>query len=216
MTTPPRVLHLAEAEPFQDGAVPWIPLRRALGVAAFGINAYRNDAGGQVIEEHDEVGAGAARHEEVYVVLEGRASFTVDGEAIDAPAGTVVFVPDPASRRGAVAEAAGTTVLVVGGVPGEPYRPAPWEASLHAALLARRGDEEAARRAIADALADHGDNPRSLYNVACAEALLGDRDAALEHLAAAAADAPEAREWAQRDEDLESLRGDPRFPAPPG
>jgi tetratricopeptide (TPR) repeat protein len=125
----------------------------------------------------------------------------------------VVFLPDPTSRRGAVAEEPGTLVVAIGGVAGEAYAPAPWEASLHAALLARAGDEERARAAIADALADHPDHAQALYNVACAEALLGDHDAALEHLRRAVELKPESREWAQRDEDFASIREDARFPA---
>jgi tetratricopeptide (TPR) repeat protein len=213
MPTPPRALHLAELEPFRDGAVPWIPLRRELGISAFGINAYVGEPGEHVIEDHDETSGAAGRHEEVYLVQSGRASFTIDGEPLDAPAGTLVFVPDPSSRRGAVAEEPGTLVVAIGGVAGEAYAPAPWEASLHAALLAGRGDQERARAAVADALAEHPDHSSALYNVACAEALLGDRDAALEHLARAVELEPKCREWAQGDDDLASLRGDPRFPA---
>jgi tetratricopeptide (TPR) repeat protein len=213
MPTPPRVLHLAELEPFREGAVPWIPLRRDLGVAAFGINAYAAGPGEQVIEDHDESSGGASGHEEVYLVHAGRASFTIDGEPVDAPAGTLVFVPDPGSRRSAVAEEPGTIVLAVGGPVGEAYAPAPWEASLHAAHLARQGDADRAREAIAEALAGHGDHPHALYNVACAEALLGEPDAALEHLSLAVAAEPKARGWAQRDDDLATIRDDPRFPA---
>jgi adenylate cyclase len=72
---------------------------------------------------------------------------------------------------------------------------------------------ERARRALAEALREHGDHPSVLYNAACAEALLGDREAALEHLAAAIAAEPKAREWAAGDSDLDALRDDPAFPA---
>src|SRR3954464_9590800 len=104
----------------------WLPLRRLLGVLAFGVNAYRADAGGHVVEEHDELGAVAGHHEELYVVLSGRATFTVGGETVDAPAGTLVFLPDPPVRRGAVAAEDGTTVLAVGGRRGEPDGGSPW------------------------------------------------------------------------------------------
>ena len=56
-------------------------------------------------------------HEELYFVLSGRATFTVDGERVDAPAGSLVFVKDPAMRRGAVADEAGTKILAIGGRP---------------------------------------------------------------------------------------------------
>jgi hypothetical protein len=202
MPTPPRVTRIDEIEPLLDGVVPWHPLRRELGVTAFGINAFSATAAGErVIEEHDELSAAAGRHEELYVVVAGRATFTIDGEDIDAPSGTLVFVPDPASERGALAAEPGTTVLVIGGRPGEAYAPSPWEASMQAALYARRGDEARARAAVADSLADH------------AEALLGEREAALEHLRHAAELEPKCHEWASRDDDLDAIRDDPRFPA---
>lgn len=214
MPTPPRVSRIDEIGPLRDGIVLWHPLRRELGVTAFGVNAFSAEAAGErVIEEHDELGGGAGRHEELYLVLSGRAAFTVDGEEIDAPAGTLVLVPDPESRRGALAAEAGTVVLVVGSPRDEAYTPSPWEASAQAALYARAGDVARARAAVAESLEHHPDHGRVLYNVACAEALLGDRDTALEHLARATELEPESREWAREDDDLESLRDDPRFPA---
>lgn len=92
------------------GELKWKPLRRPLGVTAFGVNAYwAESAGDELIEDHDELGAGAGRHEELYVVLAGAARFTVAGDEFDAPAGTVVFLRDPAARRGAVATEDDTT-----------------------------------------------------------------------------------------------------------
>ncbi len=106
----------------------WHPIRTELGITAFGINAWRaSGAGQELIEEHDEVGGGAGGHEELYVVLSGRATFTVDGETVDAPAGQLVFVSDPAVKRSAVAAEAGTTVLVAGGKRGEAFSVSPWE-----------------------------------------------------------------------------------------
>jgi hypothetical protein len=100
------------------GAGIWRPIRRALGVTAFGINAYTADqVGAELIERHDEKSPGAGGHEEVYLVLAGRAVFTVAGEAIDAPAGTLLLV-QPGTERAAEATEAGTTVLVIGGRPG--------------------------------------------------------------------------------------------------
>ena len=116
-----------------EGEFDTIPIRIPLGIAAFGVNAYGSrEAGGHVIEEHDELGAGAGRHEELYVVLTGRAGFTVAGEEIDAPAGTLVFVRDPAARRAATALEPDTTVLVVGGTVGQAFEPSPWESWLEA------------------------------------------------------------------------------------
>lgn len=94
-----RSIRLEEIEPIPvvEGTLLWRPVRRTLGVGAFGINAYvAPNAGDDVVEEHTE---STLRHEEVYVVLSGRATFTLDGETLDAPAGTVVFVEDPLVRR---------------------------------------------------------------------------------------------------------------------
>ncbi|MEP6892650.1 MAG: hypothetical protein ABI927_02620, partial [Gaiellaceae bacterium] len=114
-----------ETIPITGAGVNWRPLRRTLGVEAFGINAYvATAAGDHVVEEHSEANL---RHEEVYIVLSGRATFTLAEETLDAPAGTVVFIRDPDVRRGAVAVVAGTSVLAIGGRVGEAYSPSPWE-----------------------------------------------------------------------------------------
>jgi hypothetical protein len=125
-----KTLRLDDVEPTLVEGTLWKPIRSTLGVRAFGINAYTaRAAGDRLFNEHDETEsfAGRQRHEELYVVLEGRATFTVDGEDVDAPTGTLVFVEDPASRRGAVAAEPGTTVLALGGPVGEAYEPGPWE-----------------------------------------------------------------------------------------
>lgn len=214
MPEAPRVGRIDEIGPLRDGIVLWHPLRRELGVTAFGVNAFSAEvAGERVIEDHDEIGGAAGRHEELYVVVSGRAAFVVDEKEIDAPAGTLLLVPDPESRRGAHAIEAGTVVLVVGAPRGEAYAPSPWEASAQAALYARGGDEPRARAAIAESLESHPDHGRVLYNVACAEALLGEHDAALEHLARAVELEPKCRDWMGEDDDLDAIRDDARWPA---
>ena len=101
------------------------------------------EAGKDVISEHDEVGPRARRHEELYLVVKGRATFTVDGESVDAPAGTFVFVHDPAAKRKAVAEESETTIVVAGGAPGEVYTPPHWERSAPALVyFANQGSIE--------------------------------------------------------------------------
>jgi AraC-like ligand binding domain len=106
----------------------WKPLRLHLGITAFGINAWiARSAGQDVIERHTETADSETAHQELYVVTRGSATFTVDGQTIEAPEGSVVFVPDPDSVREAVANEAGTTVLVVGAAPGEGFRPSSWE-----------------------------------------------------------------------------------------
>jgi hypothetical protein len=99
------------------------PIRVHFGIQSFGVNAYKADEeGGPVIEEHDELGSGAGRHEELYFVAQGRAVFTVGEDEVDAPEGTLVFIGDPAVRRGAVAREAGTTVLVMGAAVGQAFQ----------------------------------------------------------------------------------------------
>jgi len=127
-----RTLRLSEAMAIDgpnDGPEGWLPLRHELGVEAFGINAWvGREEGAEVIEEHDEAGEGPAdNHQELYVVVEGHATFTVDGKEVDAPRGTLVFVGDPSLVRRAFARSAGTTVLAIGAPVGKGFTPSPWE-----------------------------------------------------------------------------------------
>src|SRR5881394_3556029 len=121
----PVRIHEIEPIPVVDGKLAWRPVRRTLGIQAFGINAYTANAGELVVEEHDETGAGAGHHEELYLVMAGRATFTVDGEEIDAPVGTCVFLDDPKERRGARAVEDDTTVLAIGGERGAAFKVSP-------------------------------------------------------------------------------------------
>jgi hypothetical protein len=128
-----RVTHLDEIETirFPDEAVPaWKPVRRELGITAFGTNAYlAEQAGDLVIERHDELAEDddPGGSEEIYVVVRGAARFTIDGTSVDVPHGGVVAVRDPALMREAVALEAGTLVLAVGGRPGVAFTPSLWE-----------------------------------------------------------------------------------------
>jgi hypothetical protein len=116
-----------------------VRLRRDLDVGAFGVSAaFQKKAGERLIREHDEANPGADQHEELYVVVQGSATFTVDGEEIEAPQGTTVFVRDPASKRGATATADNTIVVSVGGRRGEAYRLAPAAAATASTTRTRR------------------------------------------------------------------------------
>jgi hypothetical protein len=108
-------------------------VRRHFDVQAFGVNAARGNAGDEMVEEHHEADDEENQtngHQELFAVMSGHALFTVDGEDIDAPAGTIVFVRDPALLRAARAIADGTTILMVGGPVGVPYSVSRWEAPL--------------------------------------------------------------------------------------
>lgn len=195
-----------------DGRVR-LDVRRHFGIKAFGTSAVRSIDGGVVIREHDETGfrIGQSDQEELYVVVAGRATFTVDGEQVDAPSGTFVFVRDPAATRSAVAEEPGTTVLAIGGKPGEAFLPLPPEAT-EAFQAINRGEYERSIRLYEKLLAEHlAGNAAVLFNIACAEALLGRTDAAIDRLEAAVQADERARELARTDSDLDSLRDDPRF-----
>ena len=95
------------------GTLTWRPVSAQFGLRAFGTNAYTAErAGDDVVEPHAE--SAELAHEELYFVARGRAKFSLDGEEVDAPAGTYVFVRDPAVHRHAVAVEPGTTVLSFG------------------------------------------------------------------------------------------------------
>jgi tetratricopeptide (TPR) repeat protein len=207
-----RVITIDEVEslPVLGGQLQWHPLRYTLGIRAFGMNAYTAPkAGDLVVEEHDE---GSLGHEEVYIVLAGRATFTLDGEEFDAPAGTVVHLADPKVKRMAIAAEDGTRVLAVGGPPDAAFEPSPWEPAFRAEALARASDPAGAVAIVRESLEQHPDNPSVLYNTACFEAMAGYEDDAMTHLKRAIELRPQALEWAQNDDDLASLRERPDFP----
>jgi hypothetical protein len=191
------------------GTLVWKPVRKTLGVTAFGINAYTAaEAGDEIVEEHTESHLG---HEEIYAVVAGHATFTVDGEQVDAPAGTLVYLDDPAQQRSAVATEPGTTVLAIGGVPGA-HEISPWEYFFPALPHMRDGDYDRARTILEEALTEL-DAPVIHYQLACVEALAGNRDRALAELQVAVDAAARFRDRAHADEDFASIRDDPRFPA---
>jgi hypothetical protein len=207
-----RVARLQEIEPTAIAGVNWRPLRSTLGIRAFGINAYTAEPGEHVVEPHDESGGGAGRHEELYVVVTGRATFTCGGETVDAPAGTCVFLDDPSERREAVAEAPGTTVLAIGARVGEPYEISPWEYYFGGYRLRAQGRPDAELELLDEGLDHHPGHAAILYAKACALALAGEREAALDVLEAAAAADDRTRRWAAGDADLDAIRDDHRFP----
>jgi len=207
-----EIAHVDELEslPVNNGEFVWRPVRRRFGISAFGTNAYTAEKSGQrVIEEHHERDG----HEEMYVVLRGRATFTLGDDEVDAPAGTLVFVR-PGTKRGAIAAEDGTAVLAVGAKPGVVFEPSPWEAVFAGYSYAEAGDVKRGREIVGQAIEQHPDAWQGYYNLACMEARFGDREVALEQLARAfELDADAVRKAAENDSDLDSIRDDPRFPA---
>jgi len=183
------------------GSLRWTPLRKHFGITAFGLNAYTaTEAGQDVVEEHDEQRLG---HEEIYVVVSGRATFVLDGEEHDVPAGSAVFLRDPKVKRYARAEEPGTTVLAIGGKPGQ-HEISAWE-YFFAAYAVADADPAAALAEIDAGLAERPDHPALHYHRACMLTRLGRLAEARTHLDRAIEIDPLFAEHAKTDEDLAPL-----------
>jgi len=192
----------------QDDGPLLLPLRLRLDLRAFGANAWTAAVGDHVVPRHEE----DSGHEELYVVVRGRATFTVGERTFDAPAGTLVHV-EPGTMREAVAEEPDTVVLAVGGTPGEAFEAFGWEDVVVAFGLAGSGRVEEGRTALHDAAARRPESWEHPYNFACYEARFGDLDAAFGYLREAIASAPpeQLRGYLEADDDLARLRDDPRW-----
>ena len=199
-----------EELPVNQGEFVWRPVRRHFGISAFGTNAYTAKAGQRVIEEHSEKDG----HEEMYVVLRGRAIFTLDDDDIDAPAGSLVFVR-PGTKRGAIAAEDDTAVLAVGAKPGVVFEPSPWEDIFAAFSYAEKGETETAREMINRAVEQRPDEWQGHYNAACFEIRYGgDNERGIAQLQRAYELEPEqVAEIAAKDSDFDPVRDDPRVSA---
>ncbi|HXV03695.1 MAG TPA: hypothetical protein VFP24_08995 [Gaiellaceae bacterium] len=206
------VLTLDGAKGDEDEGRIRVDVRRELDVGAFGVNAYRSVEGGELIREHDEAGfrIGNGDQQELYVVVEGKATFNIDGEKIEAPRGTTVLVR-PESKRSAVAEEPGTTVLAIGGTPGQAYIVLPEE--FREAFEAYNNKEYEKSIEIYQGILASGfpNEAGIIYNIACNEALLGRTDNAIEHLKGAIQADGRVVELARTDADMDPIREDPRF-----
>jgi mannose-6-phosphate isomerase-like protein (cupin superfamily) len=186
----------------------FIPVREHLGIHSFGINARTQGDNGVLVNEHDEAGG----QEEVYIVLDGTATFEIDGETVEAPAGTFISV-EPEAKRSATGDA---TVLALGGTVGEAYQSMDWgdayadhSESMKAYGEQRYGDAAAAVRR---ALESHPDHAGLNYNYACFSSLAGEvDDETFERLRKGVEGFPHFREQARGDSDLDPVRDDPRF-----
>jgi hypothetical protein len=197
-----EVVHLDELAriPVDEG-LEWRPIKRRLGIESFGTNAYTSShVGGWVVEEHRE----SSGQQELYVVVSGRARFTLDGDELDAPAGTIVFLPDGDVLRKAVSEEAGTTVLALGGWPDRPFEASAWEWWFEAygqepqqGVVTMQEARELFRGKPQEAVA--------LYHLACLEARAGRAEDARLHLGDALDLNPELRGRAEEDDDVKEL-----------
>jgi quercetin dioxygenase-like cupin family protein len=199
-----------DSVPVNDGALRWHPVRRTLGVTGFGTNAYSADAGQEVVETHTE----DAGHQEMYVVLRGRARFRSDDEHFEAGAGELVFYREGDITRGAEAVEDGTLVLAIGGNTGEPDEPAAWEHWFLADHLITAGEYEKACAILAAGLTEHPDHPRILTYLAGAQAMAGREEDAIGSLRRAAEIDPDAARTSAGhiEEQLGALRSRPDWP----
>ena len=202
------IAKLDELEEVNDGRCPFRPVRHHFGITAFGINVWTGrEAGDRIINEHDE--GEPDGNEELYLVIEGRAVFELDGERRDAPAGTFVFVRSGVKRT-AFAEEPGTTIVAVGGEPGKAYEAVGWEvwAPLQRLYQAGSYDEVADRGRAA---IESGPYAAPLYNLACCESLAGRSADAVEHLRRAIELSERFRSYAKEDSDFDPIREEPGF-----
>jgi tetratricopeptide (TPR) repeat protein len=203
------VAHLDGIDEFEDGRCHYRPIRHHLGITAFGATAWTARAAGDVvIDEHDE--GDPTADEELFVVLRGHAVFELDGDRVDAPAGTFVFAP-PRMRRTALAEEFGTTIIAIEGTPGNGYEARGWELWAPLAPLYEAGEyAEVADRlgVLVDASPQYA---MLFYNLACCESRSGRTTDALAHLRHAIAMSEEFRDSAKEDSDLDPIRDEPAF-----
>jgi mannose-6-phosphate isomerase-like protein (cupin superfamily) len=187
-----------EQVPWQGTDLVWRPVRHALNARLIGLAAFTaQHAGAPLIERHRESADGRG-HEEVYVVLRGRATFTLDGEELDAPAGTLVRV-DPQVQREAVAAAHDTAVLALGGDPT--FRPSAseWLERARPHLPGGRGKE-----ILEELHAERPGSPGDLIGQALLAASENDAETATKRLQEVLADHPEYRAPLSADPDLKT------------
>jgi hypothetical protein len=218
------VEHLDDIDEAGDGGPPWRPIRHRFGISSFGVATWTgHDAGDRIINETDALQRepGHLRaddpkedaEEELYLVHRGRARFELDGERVDAPAGTFVFVP-PGVKRTAFAEEPRTTIVAIGGVPGRAYQPVGWELwkPLQALYESGRYEEAIARGREPFEATPY---PEPLYNLACCESLTGRTSDAIDHLRLAldrAGSYQDRIRWlALNDSDFDPIRDEPAF-----
>src|SRR6476660_5879003 len=202
-----KVAQLEEIEEITDGRCPWRPVRKHFGIMSFGINAWTApNAGDRIINEHDEDG----EHEELYIVQRGRATFELDGERIDAPAGTFVFAK-PGVKRTAFAEEPGTTLVAIGAIAGKAYEASGWEIWMPLHGLYQEGKYDEAADRGRELVEGHPEYAGPLYNLACCESLAGRKDDAIRHLGQAIERSEQFRPMVAEDSDFDPVRDEAAF-----
>jgi hypothetical protein len=204
------VARIDEIDEISDGRVPWRPVRFHFGITSFGVNAFTADeAGDRLVNEHDESQENDLQ-EELYLVQRGRATFELDGERVDAPAGTFVFVR-PEVKRTAFAEEPGTTLVAIGGTPGKAYEAMGSELWMPLNPLYEEGKYAEAADRGRESIEAHPEYPVPLYNLACCESLAGRKDDAISHLRLAIDRYEPFRSLAAEDSDFDPIRDEAAF-----
>ena len=203
------VAHLEDIEEFGDAGCHYRPIRQHLGITAFGVTAWAARAAGDtVINEHDEDDPTA--DQELFLVLRGHAVFELDGDQVDAPAGTLVFAP-PHTKRTASAKQPGTTIIAVEGTAGRGYQARGWELWAPLAPLYQAGRYAEVADRLGAVVAANPQYPMLFFNLACCESRCGRTSDALDHLRHAIAMSEEFRASAKTDADLDPIRDHPEF-----
>jgi len=203
------VARLEEIDELTDGRAPFRPVRHHFGITSFGATAWTaRDTGDRIINEHDE--SEPDSDEELYLVVRGQAVIELDGDRVDAPAGTFVFAP-PGVKRTAFAEEPGTTLLALGGTPGKAYEPGGWELFAPLNLLYEAGEYAEAADRGRQLIEAHPQYPGLLYNLACCESLAGRTADAVDHLGRAIDRSERCRSYAEDDSDFDPIRDEPAF-----
>jgi tetratricopeptide (TPR) repeat protein len=201
------VAHLDEIEELNDGREPYRPVRHHFGITSFGVTSWTaREAGDRIINEHDETDG----DEELYLVVRGRAVFELDGDRVDAPAGTFVFAR-PAVKRTAFAEEPATTIIAVGGTPGKAYDPRGWELWAPLWPLYEAGEHAEVAERLRVVVEAHPQYALLFYNLACCESMTGRTKDALDHLRRAIDMSEQFRAYARDDSDFDPIRDEPAF-----
>jgi len=192
-----------------DGRAPYRPVRHHFGITSFGASSFTGrKTGDRIINEHSE----EDDQEELYLVLQGRATFELDGERVDAPVGTMIFA-EPGVKRTAFAEEEGTTVVVVGGKPGKAYEVLGFEAWAPFHHLYEAGEYAEAADQARPVIEAKPEALGAFFYLACCEALAGRADDAVRHLGHALGQSDRLRGLVRRNSDLASIRDRPEIAA---
>jgi tetratricopeptide (TPR) repeat protein len=203
------VAQLDDIEELSDAGCHYRPIRHHLGITAFGVTAWTARAAGErVINEHDE--GDPTADQELFLVLRGHAVFEIDGDRVDAPAGTLVFAP-PRTRRTASAQQDGTTIIAVEGTPGRGYEARGWELWAPLAPLYGAGRYAEVADRLGALVAASPQYPMLFFNLACCESRCGRTRDAIDHLRHAMEMSEEFRATAKTDPDLDPIRDEPAF-----